>query len=47
MNHAVKIIALAAGLNLFPTASTIAVPPFLTDDPEPVDFFRRQIRVGL
>jgi hypothetical protein len=38
MNHAVKIIALATGLNLFPAASTVAGPPFLTDDPEPVDY---------
>ena len=38
MNHAVKIIALAAGLNLFPATSIIAGPPFLTDDPEPVDY---------
>jgi len=38
MNHAVKIIALTAGLNLFPATSIIAGPPFLTDDPEPVDY---------
>ncbi len=38
MNHAVKIIALAAGPNLFPAACIIAGPPFLTDDPEPVDY---------
>jgi hypothetical protein len=38
LNHAVKIIALAAGLNLLPAPLTVAGPPFLTDDPEPVDY---------
>ena len=38
MKHALKIILLAAGLNLLPGTRTLAGPPFLTDDPEPVDY---------
>jgi len=38
MNHFAKIILLAVCLNLVPAARTIAGPPFLTDDPEPVDY---------
>ena len=38
MNHAVKIILLAVGLNLLSAARLHAGPPFLTDDPEPVDY---------
>ena len=38
MNRAVNIIVLAVGLNLLPAACTFAGPPFLTDDPEPVDY---------
>ena len=38
MNHIVKIISLAVGLNLVLAVRIIAGPPFLTDDPEPVDY---------
>ena len=38
MNHAIKIILLAACLNLMLATRTFAGPPFLTDDPEPVDY---------
>ena len=38
MNHGVKIILLALGLNLLPAARIHAGPPFLTDDPAPVDY---------
>ncbi len=38
MNHMVRIISLAVGLNLVLAVRTIAGPPFLTDDPEPVDY---------
>ena len=38
MNHVSKIIALAVCLNLILAARTFAGPPFLTDDPEPVDY---------
>jgi hypothetical protein len=36
--NAVKIITLAVWLNLILTTGTFAGPPFLTDDPEPVDY---------
>ena len=38
MNRALKIISLAVGLGLIASVSTFAGPPFLTDDPEPVDY---------
>lgn len=38
MNHAIKIILLAVCLNLTLPLRTFAGPPFLTDDPEPVDY---------
>ncbi len=38
MNSAVKTAALAVCLNLVLAARLIAGPPFLTDDPEPVDY---------
>ena len=38
MNCVLKTIALAVGLNLIPATRTVAGPPFLTDDPEPVDY---------
>ncbi len=38
MNRFAKTILLAVCLNLVPAARTIAGPPFLTDDPEPVDY---------
>ena len=38
MNKAVKIVFLAAGLSLILATQTFAGPPFLTDDPEPVDY---------
>lgn len=38
MNHAVKIISLAVCLNLILATRTFAGPPFLTDDPAPVDY---------
>jgi hypothetical protein len=38
MNHALKIISLAVGLNLMLATRAPAGPPFLTDDPEPVDY---------
>jgi len=38
MNNVVKIIALAVGLNLMLATRALAGPPFLTDDPEPVDY---------
>ena len=38
MDNAIKIISLAVGLNLILTVQTFAGPPFLTDDPEPVDY---------
>jgi hypothetical protein len=38
MNNVVKITVLAVCLNLIPAARTFAGPPFLTDDPEPVDY---------
>jgi hypothetical protein len=38
MNRTVTIIALTAALNFIMAARTFAGPPFLTDDPEPVDY---------
>src|ERR1035437_10609377 len=38
MHLIVKIAALAVGLNLVLAVSLYAGPPFLTDDPEPVDY---------
>src|ERR1017187_879314 len=38
MHLIVKIAALAVGLNLVLAGSLYAGPPFLTDDPEPVDY---------
>ncbi len=38
MNNTAKIISLAVSLNLIPTVQIFAGPPFLTDDPEPVDY---------
>ena len=38
MNHVGKIISLTVCLNLILTARTFAGPPFLTDDPQPVDY---------
>jgi hypothetical protein len=38
MKHVVKTIALAVCLNLILTARSCAGPPFLTDDPVPVDY---------
>jgi hypothetical protein len=38
MKHAHKIIWLAIGLNLLSLPRTLAGPPFVTDDPEPVDY---------
>ncbi len=38
MNCAFKIIWLALGASLILAARTFAGPPFLTDDPEPVDY---------
>ena len=38
MNNVVKIISLAVGLNLMLANRALAGPPFLTDDPEPVDY---------
>jgi Putative MetA-pathway of phenol degradation len=38
MSNIVKISLLAFWLNLIPAARTLAGPPFLTDDPEPVDY---------
>ena len=38
MNRVVRIISLAVGLNLVLAVRTNAGPPFLTDDPEPVDY---------
>jgi hypothetical protein len=38
MNHAAKIATLAVGLNLVLAPRLLAGPPFLTDDPEPVDY---------
>jgi hypothetical protein len=38
MHNPGKIILLTAGLNLILTAPTFAGPPFLTDDPVPVDY---------
>lgn len=38
MKRFVKFITLAACLNLLPAARTFAGPPFLTDDPQPVDY---------
>jgi hypothetical protein len=38
MNRTVTIIALTAGLNFIMSVRTFAGPPFLTDDPEPVDY---------
>jgi hypothetical protein len=38
MNNIIKIILLAGCLGLVPAARTFAGPPFLTDDPEPVDY---------
>jgi hypothetical protein len=37
-NNAVKINSLAFGLSFMLAARTLAGPPFLTDDPEPVDY---------
>lgn len=39
MNTIAKILLLSAALNLLFTARTFAGPPFLTDDPEPVDLY--------
>ena len=38
MSSAAKIAALAVYLNLALAARLFAGPPFLTDDPEPVDY---------
>src|ERR1022692_4307184 len=38
MSRTVKILLLAAGLNLIPAARSLAAPPFLTDDPVPVEY---------
>jgi hypothetical protein len=38
MKQIVKAILLAAVLNLLPAARLLAGPPFLTDDPEPVNY---------
>ena len=38
MNRTVKTLMLAAALNLLVAARLWAGPPFLTDDPEPVDY---------
>ena len=38
MKIVLKIISLAVCLNLLLAARTLAGPPFLTDDPEPVDY---------
>ena len=38
MNHFVKTLSLSVGLILFLATRTFAGPPFLTDDPEPVDY---------
>jgi len=38
MDAAAKTILTVAGLNLFFIAHSFAGPPFLTDDPEPVDY---------
>jgi hypothetical protein len=38
MSDIVKIISLAVGLNMMLAAHTLAGPPFVTDDPEPVDY---------
>jgi hypothetical protein len=38
MNNALNVITLVAGLNLILAARAFAGPPFLTDDPEPVDY---------
>jgi hypothetical protein len=38
MDNAFKIFPLALGLSAILTTSTFAGPPFLTDDPEPVDY---------
>jgi hypothetical protein len=38
MNAVIKIVSLVAGINLIFIARTFSGPPFLTDDPEPVDY---------
>ena len=38
MDKVVKITSLAAGFNVIAAVYTLAGPPFLTDDPEPVDY---------
>jgi hypothetical protein len=38
MNDVAKTITLALCLSLMPATRTLAGPPFLTDDPEPVDY---------
>jgi hypothetical protein len=38
MKSVVKIIPLLIGLNWLPVPQTFAGPPFLTDDPEPVEY---------
>jgi hypothetical protein len=38
MSSTVKIISLAVCLNLILATHAFAGPPFLTDDPEPVDY---------
>jgi hypothetical protein len=38
MNRVVNFTALTFGLTLIPVACSLAGPPFLTDDPEPVDY---------
>jgi hypothetical protein len=38
MSNVLKVISCAVCLNLILTAHTFAGPPFLTDDPEPVDY---------
>src|ERR1022692_2862805 len=45
MNNALKVITLVAGLNLILAARAFAGPPFLTDDPEPVDYQHWEINV--
>ena len=38
MNNVVNLIALCVGMNMTLATGTFAGPPFLTDDPEPVDY---------
>ena len=38
MINTVKIVFLAVGLTLISAARTFGGPPFMTDDPEPVEY---------